>query len=230
MNKNRIKPEQLDAMKQALYDQRFCTNFQYARAVAEKIGLHDETEFYTEDEKRTALRFRAFLYDPADYGVNGKLNEIEHRINRSIVTRSTIPWGAYRARPHNKPDQVMIANGRRYIIEHKTTRGDWASVHTDDIEQALDEYATSEKWLCWENEEFTLFMPISEFMEKLAGYKLGVRTFFCKMLKYQPMQGTYCLQLQNWSNSPKKVAFLQSIAATGYNYKLFEQTNVLERL
>ena len=230
MRKNQVTAEQLQELKNILQNRAIINHFEMVRQAVEKVGLQAITVAVTEEEKNVFLRIRAAMYNPDDYGINGKLNEIEKRQKRSIVTNTPMRWGEYNARRQDKDDMVVIVNGKRYAIEQKSSRGDWARVQADNIEDALEEYANFSGWICWDTEDFTIFMPIRELMEKLDGYRLGRNTFFEKKLSYLVTTGNYCLKMQAYHTSPKKVAFLQAVGATGYNYDRFILENVLERL
>lgn len=226
----RVTEKQLSMMQMLMQDKQFIFDFEHARKMSASVGLKPNTGFYTEEEKRVALRFRSFLYNPKDYGMNGKLNEIEKILENSIITGHAMLWAEFNAKPAHKADQRMMYDGAYIAVEHKSSRGDWERVQADNLDDALIEYANMKKWLCWDTQYFTLFMPYAEFIEKLDNYRIGKETFFVKRLSYSLVKEAYLLQFQNWENSPKKVSFLTEMAKSGWNWKKFQQERVLERL
>ena len=231
MRKNQVTAEQLQELKSILQNRAIMPHFEMVRNAVEKVGLQAFTLAVTAEEKAVFLRIRSAMYNPDDYGMNGKLNEIEKRLQRSIVTNTPMRWGEYNARRAEKADMVVIVNGKRYAIEQKSSRGDWATVNADNIEDALEEYANFSNWICWDTEDFTIFMPISELMEKLNGYnKKGAKTFFENQLSYKVTTGNYCLKMQAYHTSDKKRKYLQAIGESGYNYNRFILENIPERL
>lgn len=230
MRKNQITAEQLQELKNILINREIMSDFNAVRDAIKAVGLKAETQLATPEEKKVCLKIRAAAYNPNDLGMYGKLNEIEKRIERTNATGKPMVWDDYNARCHLRHDMIVRVNGKRYAIEHKSSRGDWAHVKSDNIEDALQEYAAFTGWICWDTEDFTIFMPISELMEKLNGYgKKGSKTFFESRLSYKATIGRYCLKMQAYSTSDKKVAFLQAVGASGYNYEKFITENILER-
>ena len=205
----KVTAEQLTALRAAAA----CWDFEEARAIVKAAGIKPDTAFYTDEEKRIALRARAAMYNPADLGKYGKLNEIEKRVNAS---KSAMPWSSFKARTPNLADQTVKVNGTSYALEHKSGAGDWYKTRCATLESAMDEYTKRHKLLVWDTDEFTLVIPFGEFTKALDSYHgrgvSGWQTFFKAELAVS-MDGTSnVVQLQTWTNSTPKKVFLKKLA------------------
>lgn len=194
----KVNPEQLAALRKVAK----CANYLEARAMVEESGILPSTTFVSAEEKRIALYARSACYNPADFGKDGKLNEIAHRVNAS---RSPMPWKAFNARQAGLSDQTFKLEGITYSFEHKTSNGDFFHTSAETLEDAFLEWGKNpHKLLYWDTQYFTLVIPANELLEALNGYCLGWRTFF-------RLNGNivYC---QPFRTSQKKLAFLEQLA------------------
>ncbi len=205
----KVTLEQLEAMK-AIAKMR---DFEQARAAIVAAGVLPTTTFHTAEEKRIALNARAAMYNPADWGMFGKLNEIEKRVNAS---QSPMPWASFKARTPNLADQTIKVDGVTYALEHKSGAGDWYKTHCETLDKAMAEYTKREKLLVWDTEEFTLVIPFSKLTEALDSYKgrgtQGWRSFFKASLKMTTDGCAYVVGLQEWKTSKPKIQYLQGLA------------------
>lgn len=186
-----------------------CADFEQARAIVKAADIKPDTMFYSDDEKQIALRARAAMYNPADKGRFGKLNEIEKRVNASL---SAMPWASFKARTPNLSDQVVRIDGVTYSLEHKSGAGDWYRTHCDTLEKAMQEYSKRKTLLVWDTEEFTLVIPFAKLVEALNGYSKGWETFFKTKLAVSSDGTMNLVQMQTWTNSKKKKAFLAELS------------------
>lgn len=195
-------------------------DFEEARALFACAGVEADTAFYTEAEKKIALRARAAMYDPNGLGMYGCINEAQRRVDRSEVTCKPMLWEDFSVRRMNTDDQrIRNANGGYYRLEHKNGAGDWYTTKANTLEKALEAYKKENKVLVWYTEDFQLVMPFADFIKGLESYKGGVETFFKKKLAYRPTIGKYTLQMQTYTTSKKKIRFLQELATQGSSWK-----------
>lgn len=212
----KVTSEQLEILRKVAN----VRDFEKARAIVKAAGIKPDTMFYTDEEKRIALRARAALFNPADWGMDGKLNEIEKRVNAS---HSAMPWASFKARTPNLADQTVKIDGVTYALEHKTGAGDWYRTNADTLDNAMKEYAKRKNLLVWDTEEFTLVIPFSKLQEQLDGYKHGRptggwRTFFKATLAVSSDGTKNLVQMQTWSTSKPKIKYLQGLAAQNSEY------------
>lgn len=221
--KNHITIEQLQALENA----KNAPDYQTARKIAEQVPL--TAKLVTPEEKRLALQAKSTMMNPNDFGLFGKLSEIEKRVNRTIQTNTPIAWGEYRARPMGTVDQKIKnpENGKFWQVEHKAGAGDWGKVNTTDKAQAIQEIANRKGLLCWDTEYFTILLPWGEFIQALDGYRLGAGTFF-KPVKKTNGKG-WTIEMQCFTSSTKKIAFLESLQSISYNLDTFLATGKLVR-
>lgn len=213
----KVTAEQLNALRACAA----CWDFEEARAIAKKAGIKPDTTFHSDEEKRIALNARAAMYNPADLGKFGKLNEIEKRVNASL---SPMPWASFKARTPNLADQTIKVNGATYALEHKSGAGDWYKTHCDTLDAAMVEYSKRNKLLVWDTDEFTLVIPFAELVKALDGYSgrgvSGWRTFFKATLAVASDGTSNLVQLQTWTNSKPKKEYLQGLAKEYKEYYL----------
>lgn len=194
-------------------------NFETARKLFKESGIKPDTMFYTDAEKRLALKARAAMYNPADLGMYGKLNEIEKRVNAS---KSAMPWAAFKARTPNLSDQIVKIDGVSYGLEHKSGAGDWYRTNAETLDEAMKEYSKRKTLLVWDTEEFTLVIPFSQLVEQLDGYKgrgvSGWQTFFKAELAISSDGTKNLVQLQTWTTSKPKISYLQMLADNNREY------------
>lgn len=204
-NQKRVTPEQLEVL-QVVAKMR---DYLQARQAIRNAGITAETTFVTSAEKLTALYARSACYNPADLGKDGKLNEIQHRVNGSRVA---MPWKAFNAKKSGQADQIVKIDGVTYSIEHKSSNGDFFHTAEADLETAFAKWAKNgNKFLYWDTQYFTLVIPANKLLDALSGYRLGWRTFF-------RLNGNivYC---QPFHTSRKKLDFLEGLAEQYSEYR-----------
>lgn len=192
-----------------------CSDYEQAREIVKAAKITPDTVFTTPEEKKIALYARAAMYNPADKGKDGKLNEIGKRVKAS---KSPMPWASFKARTPNLSDQVVKIDGVTYSLEHKSGAGDWYRTHCDTLESAMREYAKRKTLLVWDTEEFTLVIPFAKLVEALSGYSKGWETFFKSKLAVSSDGTMNLVQMQTWTNSQKKKDFLIGL---GEEYKSY---------
>lgn len=194
-------------------------NFKTARELFKQSEIKPDTMFYTDAEKRLALKARAAMYNPADLGMYGKLNEIEKRVNAS---KSAMPWASFKARTPNLADQIVKIDGVSYGLEHKSGAGDWYRTDAETLKKAMEEYSKRKTLLVWDTEEFTLVIPFSQLTKQLDGYKgrgvSGWQTFFKSELAVSSDGTKHLVQLQTWTSSTPKINYLQMLAENNREY------------
>lgn len=211
----KVTIEQLEMLKAIAKE----TDFEQARKLFKESGIKPDTMFYTDAEKRIALKARAAMYNPADYGMYGKLNEIECRVNAS---KSPMPWASFKARTPNLADQTVKIDGVTYSLEHKSGAGDWYKTSCTTLESAMEEYSKRNKLLVWNTDEFTLVIPFNALQDALDGYVgrgvKGWQTFFKAELAMHTDGTAYVVQMQEWKTSTPKKAYLEKLSCEYREY------------
>lgn len=225
MKTNRVTAEQLAILKtcQSIFD------YEKARQMVIVSGVCPSTTFHTEEEKQVALFARYACYNPKDKGKDGKLNEIQKRVDRTNVTGEPMRWVDFNARSAFSPDQkIRKPDGGYWILEHKHGAGDWYRTMADNREEAIKAYKLENKMLVWDTDDFTIIMPFADFIEALESYKGGAETFFKKSMGYNVATGKNVLQLQTYTNSVKKLTFLMELEKTCTKWETLCQTGMID--
>ena len=178
-----------------------------ARDVLEELGLKPDTLIMA-DAFEEALMLRAMLYSPLDKGREGKRAEVEERVlGWEEAGRPWARWYEFSARRHGSTD---IGSGRR--IEMKTGAGDWLYSRTSsDLDTILADYSKRTSEVLFSTEYFRIRCSWAELLGYLASYNAkGLYTWFKSTVKYNAMIGESVVQLQTWTNSKKKIAYLQA--------------------
>lgn len=187
--------------KEVLRKVRMARDFEEAREIVANEGITSDTLILRDDWK-DALRVRAYLYNPADKGSQGKIDEQEYRL--SLLGGQWIRWSFFRAHAPGQSDTF----GDERKVEMKTGAGDWY-VAEGSYDIVLKKIARSSKKLRWQTSEFTIVCTYAELCEYLASYKgKGLSAWFPQS-KSAEREGTTLLRMQEWKNSRVKVAFLQ---------------------
>lgn len=197
---------QMDARKaQELARKLYGLSFEDARKVVEDEGLVPAT-IVLADAFEWALEIRRRLYNPDDFGWKGKLAEVEERVIRwEEGGRSWARWSEFHARRHGLED----IRGR---IEMKTGAGDWLySRRYSEWEDIVEEYRHKSGKVRWATECFIIECSWAELLEYLEQYNgKGLATWFKKDVKYNATISESVVMLQTWSNSKRKVEYLQA--------------------
>ena len=153
-----------------------------------------------------AYDLRIELYNPADFGKNGKLSEIRERIYRALENgRSWMYWKEFNAHKQVRKD---LTDG----TENKAGAGNWLySKRYDSIDEIIAEYRKKKSLVRWEQaDEFCILCTWSELFDYLASYnKKGLSTWFKKTVTYSMESEKYCVQLQTYQTSSAKMAYLK---------------------
>lgn len=155
-----------------------------------------------------ALKLRELLFNPDDYGINGKLSETEENLqlwaeNEHIYS---LPWRCFFTKAHGRTD--IETNGERY--EKKTGAGDWLySKRFSEWNAIINEYKRKTSYIIWETDSFRIVATWTDFLNYLESYnEKGLTTWFKSCIKYS-MYGA-CLQMQEFKTSKRKLSYLES--------------------
>lgn len=180
--------------------------------VSELFGVSASTLVYV-DAWDTMYKVRKALYNPNDYGMNGKLAEVSDRLELYRMNGQTkTTWSEFSAHSNGKHDIVDKVEG--YSIEKKTSVGDWLHSKTaNTFDRMIAEYSRKNERIRWDyckpEKEINIHMEYTwkEFFDILSGYNdKGLRTWFKNTLVCSGCG--YCLQMQEIQTSKKKIAYL----------------------
>ena len=182
-------------------------DFETARKFIEHVGIKPET-LIEKDAFPLIPQILEFLYNPADYGKNGKIREVEERLSRYFENEYvfTCKWSECHARKTGRSDV-----GKRQE-EMKTGAGDWLrSFKYFSMEEIVDEYSKRKSIILWSTDYFRIRCSWRQLMEYLDTYnEKGKYQFFKKAVKMDNMTNQVVVMLQEWKTSKKKIAFLQA--------------------
>ena len=180
--------------------------------VSEFFGVSANT-FVFVDAWDVMFRVRKALYNPADYGMIGKLAEVADRLELYRMNGQTkTTWSEFSAHSNGKHDITDKVEG--YHIEKKTSVGDWLHSKTaSDFDRMIAEYSRKNERIRWDYSKPEKGIDIhfeytwAEFFDILSGYNdKGLRTWFKNTLVCSGCG--YCLQMQEIQTSKKKIAYL----------------------
>lgn len=180
--------------------------------VSEIFGVSASTLIFA-DAWDTMYKVRKALYNPNDYGMNGKLAEVSDRLELYRMNGQTkTTWSEFSAHSNGKHDITDKVEG--YHIEKKTSVGDWLHSKTaSDFDRMIAEYSRKNELIRWDYTKPEKGIDIhfeyswKEFFEILSGYNdKGLRTWFKNTLICSGCG--YCLQMQEIQTSKKKIAYL----------------------
>lgn len=199
------------ALRIAEYMEKKNLNHLQARAFIEYLHI----------DNKTAVMYDAFpympsilekLYNPADYGANGKLAEIEERLARWYENKRPVCiWAELHARKSGKSD----LNSKRQE-EMKTGAGDWLySTINNTRESIIAEYRHKKTVIYWKTDYFAIRCTWEQLFDYMATYnEKGIEQFFKAGIKYNAQLTKSVCMLQEWKTSKRKIAFF---AACPYN-------------
>lgn len=198
------------AIRIADYMDKKNLNYIQARAFIEYLHINAKTAVM-HDAFPYVIRIIEKLYNPADFGANGKIKEVERRLNEWYENKRPVcMWYELHARKSGKSDI------RRNMHEYKTGAGDWLySTVNSDYESILQEYRNKQTIIEWETEFFHITCTWQELFDYMDTYnEKGFAQFFKRGVKYNPQLTKTVVMLQEWKTSKKKIAFF---AACPYN-------------
>lgn len=170
------------------------------REEVDKLGIVKNTVVPAE-YMNLACRLRWLMYNPADFGRNGKVAEFEYRVDGWLENGRT--WCHWRELCARKTGKVDAGKNE----EHKTGAGDWLrSQRYETFEAILAEYARKETYIVWRTDYFSIRCKWCELFDYLTGYNGNVETWFNRSLKYGDAE--VVVKLQEWKTSKKKIAYL----------------------
>lgn len=176
-----------------------------ARRVLEEEGVNIRSVVKREDFQ-IALKIRAIIGNPADYGLQGKVVEAQLRIED--CSSSWLAWREFFAHKVGKTDTVR----RRGFIERKTGAGDWFTAQkAATYDEAIAAIRACERRIEWITEYFEYRGTFSDLMAKLENYNgKGLATWLPES-KAELTENGVLLRLQTWNTSKKKIAFLETL-------------------
>lgn len=196
------------ARKMLVYMAQKKMDYETARRFIEHVGITAET--LIEKEAFPIIpQILEYLYNPADYGKNGKIAEVEERLTRYYENGHvfTCKWSECHARKSGHSDI-----GRRKQEEMKTGAGDWLrSYRYFSMTEIVDEYSKRDSIILWSTDYFRIRCTWRQLMEYFDTYnEKGKYQFFKSNIKMDNMTNQVVVMLQEWKTSKKKIAFLQA--------------------
>lgn len=196
------------ARKMLAYMTQKRMDFETARRFIEHVGITAET--LIEREAFPIIpQLLEYLYNPADYGKNGKIAEVEERLTRYYENKHvfTCKWSQCHARKSGHSDI-----GSEKQEEMKTGAGDWLrSYRYFSMTEIVDEYSKRDSIILWSTDYFRIRCTWRQLMEYFNTYNdKGKYQFFKSNIKMDNMTNQVVVMLQEWKTSKKKIAFLQA--------------------
>ena len=195
------------AIRILTYMQKKRLNFEQARAFIDFLNIQPKTAIML-DAFPYIPRILEFLYNPADYGKNGKIAEVTERLARwQENKRPMCCWFECHAKKSGKSD----LNSKQQE-EMKTGAGDWLySTLNCTREEIIAEYRKKSSLIYWQTEYFTIRCTWHELLAYMDTYnEKGAEQFFKATCKYNAQLTKSVCMLQEWKTSKKKIAFFQS--------------------
>ena len=180
-------------------------DFKQVRAFIDYLGI----------DSKTAIMWDAFpyilpiiekLYNPADYGKDGKIAEVAERLSRWYENKRPVcMWYELHARKSGKSD---LQNKR--MEEMKTGAGDWLySTVNADRESIIAEYRHKQTIIYWKTDFFTIRCTWEQLFDYMDTYnEKGVEQFFKSNIKYNAQLTKSVCMLQE--TSKKKIKFFEA--------------------
>ena len=195
------------ARKMLVYMTEKSMDFETARRFVDHVGIKPET-LIERDAFPIIPQIISFLYNPADYGKNGKIAEVEERLTRYYENGHVFAckWSECHARKTGRSDV-----GKRQE-ELKTGAGDWLrSFKYFSMHEVVDEYSKRDSIILWSTEYFRIRCTWRQLLEYFDSYnEKGKYQFFKSTVKIDNMTSQTIVMLQEWKTSKKKIAFLQA--------------------
>lgn len=182
-------------------------DFETARRFLDHIGISADT-LIEREAFPLVPQILEYIYNPADYGKNGKIAEVEERLSRYYENKHvfTCRWGECHARKSGRSDI-----GKRQE-EMKTGAGDWLrSYKYFSMHDIVDEYSKRESLILWQTDFFRIRCTWRQLLEYFDTYnEKGKYQFFKSNVKMDNLTSQVVVMLQEWKTSKKKIAFLQN--------------------
>lgn len=182
-------------------------NHLQARKFIEYLKIDGGTQVKKEAFPYVA-RIIEFLYSPDDYGRNGKISEVQERLNRWYENnRPLCAWHELHARRNGKSD---LQNKKQE--EMKTGAGDWLYSNTANTrEDIIAQYRNRQSLIYWKTEHFAIRCTWEQLFDYMEEYNnKGVAQFFKINIKYNPQVNKSVCMLQEWKSSKKKIEFFKA--------------------
>lgn len=160
------------------------------------------------------LEYRKLEYSETDYGRNGKLSEVQERVELAMVRAKNLRYSDLCA---HRPGNADLRYGRK-TVEKKTGAGDWLVSHKHATREGIvKEYSRKKTLIHWEVKE--LFIDITctwaELMDYLSHYRTakngpekGAAFWFKSEPKATSDSDKWILEIQTYKTSPKKLDYL----------------------
>lgn len=204
------KIDKATAIRIADYMEKKRLNYIQARAFIEYLHIDAKTAVMR-DAFPYVIRIIEKLYNPADYGANGKIKEVERRLTAWHENKRPVcMWYELHARKSGKSDIGKTMH------EYKTGAGDWLySTVNCEFDSILQEYRNKQTIIEWETEYFHITCTWQQLFDYMDTYNSkGYAQFFKTCVKYNAQLTKSIVMLQEWKTSKKKIAFF---AACPYN-------------
>lgn len=201
------KVTKADAIKIAKYMDAKNMDYETARRFIDYLNITNGTTVMR-DAFPYIIAIIEKLYNPADYGRNGKIAEVEERLTRWYENmRPCCRWFELHARKNGKSD---IANGLQE--EMKTGAGDWLYSCTACTREAIiAQYRHRQSLIYWKTEYFTIRCTWEQLFDYMDCYNdKGIEQFFKVNIKYNVQDNKAVCMLQEWKTSKKKIAFFSA--------------------
>lgn len=180
--------------------------FEAARATLQKLEIGATTIVLSGLWNEVITDLLPSLYNPADFGRNGKIGEVTERVMQwQEAGRRFARWNEFHARKSGRADL-----GRR--TEVKTGCGDWLySLTSGEWDGIIAEYRHKQTRIRWSTNEFIIDATWEQFLDYLEEYNAkGLATWFKSQVAYNPMLNKAVIRMQEYKTSKKKIAYLQN--------------------
>lgn len=154
-----------------------------------------------------ALKIRSLCYNPRDYGIKGKINDIRERLNN--CNASWRYWNDFNAHKAGKTDGLD-----RFQYETKSSVGDWFTSEGT-YERVIKTYSKKQTLLIWNfsynDYNFRIVCTFAQLYEYLLTYNGNIETWLPKSkARYNDETKTTLLRMQEIKTSKKKMLFLMN--------------------
>lgn len=181
-------------------------NYIQARKFVEYLNINAKTAVLCEAFPYMPLIIEK-LYNPADYGKNGKIGEVEKRLETWYENKRPVcMWYELHARKSGKSDIGKTQH------EYKTGAGDWLYSTTNcEYESILKEYRHKQTIIEWNTEYFHITCTWEQLFDYMETYnEKGYAQFFKTNVKYNTQLTKSVVMLQEWKTSKKKIEFFKT--------------------
>lgn len=192
----------------------------------------EQEAMYTNEAKLDALAWYAEQMEAetakGSTGAYGKLFEVHSRIMWAVYHNKPFAINDVKARPCGLCDMCMVLDGKRYNVEVKTGHGSLA--YGASPAEALAEFGKltrSAKIIVWDyrKDGTPLAMKACDFFQMLEDYNGNIETWFAIA---ESTTGQWSVKLQPVHTSKKKLAYLDEMSGSGYDWETILQTGTLE--